>query len=1793
MGFWTKFVDTWTDWDMNWGKVGEGFKTMGKSAMSGAMDTWAGTWNLLSMPFQGDDMSTRAALAKYVSAGKNYSAAMGGFGQGLGNIPVVKQVFDTADWAQTETVKRPLATSLLMAGDAFHDEEDLGAFLDRGKWKKAYNTTTYVTPGQAYFYYGASGLQAVLPEKSEMERREILRDNPVLGKIWADPQTLDPRDKELRRQYYDNPFMKGVSGSLDAGITIFADPTVFVGKLAWAGKAKYWSQEMNAAAVQAGKHTDFQETRAYGKMKNFIQNAKTPDEVTRLLFNQKYNGDVAGNLLWSTAQDQAKYEMRGGQQDLFDTTFRALYGDEEAWLALANDAPRIADVVGTKYANYSIGQLGKQYGLGDVALDAQWDAMKETRIEAFVDAMANGHGIFGQLGEGVKAGGLLTGQAAPRIRTTAKWRAGVHQWASPAPGTALSKWVKRPASRILPSSKTYRMLDLQDINSAPILRANLEHSRLPKEEIGKWVTAYGRATSRESRFAIYNAAENAGFKATALAHGMTEKQVNDLMPQLNKWRNGARRMMTSSRRFMSEDVRQLAQKRMAEGRTAEAEHLETVATQIDAAVERGDMPAAYHALPDEDGGLAMYAADTNIATTAPVLSSQHAETVPMVDWNVLDNALWWQTKGGFGKKAYSAVDGTRSALEAAMSVFKISAIMRPGYVWRALTDEDGRVMSVLGAATTFMSSLGGIKNSALNWTSRGKLGVEAVGDVVTRVRAKLGDGVIEGDSDIEDAATGMPTGPLGKLHTNAKFDPDDPPNAGKGDPVYMSYERAFADGVIGLDDFLERVDSHGQAGTLTGQLSEIWAGKNLASVTSEKLYRRHIIDSALRSVDRGVYTSPAWQNALLDTVQKARNTKRVGEPGKALVVDPFTGVSPKITADKIPDNFSFSKSRILTPTDGVFDNDHVYDFIADNIDDLLRPGSALAAFQRADGVISLSVARADKESAANLAIKPTGGKRIKLPGIKKEGNLYRDSGSATFRVNTPAGMVDIRGAFEGQAGDLFRAQTSSRGVDEAWADTLTNIEHARLMAKSGRWVDVSPGDWAHYRESWQRAVNLQLANDAVARQFLAGKTVDDVVAWMHNTEAGRAYSAKMGPWKSRYAEQIQIVEAMVDTYAPGPELVPDAAEASIALRKKILAGNAKIEDFEKVVHRDDMPRVHGPSLEYALGSGPWIDLLKKQVDRAFKVLSDLPSDKLARHPFAAERYKMHVDELARARGGELAKRQETFSADDLHAIESQARSRSLVDVRKYLYENAASHDLAKFFRLVVPFGSAIMDSTLKWGVVIRENPHVALNLWKLWTAPDKAGLVQDEDGNQLRIEDGKEVWYQVNPDTGEMTKIDDPGKKRSIVFRLPSWMGPEYAKGVRPTVRIDKNVFRTFLDMPTAGPLVTVPANEFALSHPEFHENSFVRTFILPYGPSADWTRVAVPGNVRNWQEFLAGGDSEDATTQAATIYNTELVNYALGERTKPPSFKEARSKAAGMRGLRFLWRLGGVSGDFTSPYRPYVDYYHQLQVSDPQNADERFYKEMGPEYFALTSAVTRNVMGLKATTGAWNQYKKFDELMDKFPSLAPLIAGAEGAGEFNKSIYENQKQTKVRFGAGGTMRRAMSPDESWEDMQRRKGWIEYGRFADALHADMARLGVTSLEQKSARYLKEAKQRWIKQRMFVENPYGGTVRNPWFADFSEFDTSKMTGRLHEMRQIVQDKRLQGRDDMRGLIDYLNVRNQFKQYMGRVGYKTLDSKKAQNLRLQWQYVVFGMKQRNLSFSQLYDRWLSNDDMLEAE
>jgi hypothetical protein len=125
----------------------------------------------------------------------------------------------------------------------------------------------------------------------------------------------------------------------------------------------------------------------------------------------------------------------------------------------------------------------------------------------------------------------------------------------------------------------------------------------------------------------------------------------------------------------------------------------------------------------------------------------------------------------------------------------------------------------------------------------------------------------------------------------------------------------------------------------------------------------------------------------------------------------------------------------------------------------------------------------------------------------------------------------------------------------------------------------------------------------------------------------------------------------------------------------------------------------------------------------------------------------------------------------------------------------------------------------------------------------------------------------------------------------------------------------------------------------------------------------------------------------------------------------------------------------------------------------------------------------------------------------------------------------------------------------------------------------------------ETRDKFIEQNRLWADPASGLmVSSPWFDDFTSVDHHAMQKRIEAMRLIVRDPDLQKRDDIRGLIDYLDERKRFQEKMAKMRVRTLDSKRARMLLGEWERISLRLRERNLGFARIWARYLSTDDVL---
>lgn len=889
-------------------------------------------------------------------------------------------------------------------------------------------------------------------------------------------------------------------------------------------------------------------------------------------------------------------------------------------------------------------------------------------------------------------------------------------------------------------------------------------------------------------------------------------------------------------------------------------------------------------------------------------------------------------------------------------------------------------------------------------------------------------------------------------------------------------------------------------------------------------------------------------------------------------------------------------------------------FMVDNIDLLLKPKHRLSLTVTPEGNIRAGIARLkdDVPDKGPLSSRQSAEQRLK--NFHVDGIL--DSGHTDIEIRLKdGGIVRFPAAFGGPNGQAMQHRVSSSTGAGAHMLITGDTNMSRILDQMGGWGIVRPNERG-YAQSWERAVNAQLASDPVARMYLEGRSDADVFTWLENTSEGTKYLHRMHYFGTHYIDHARQIKGMVDEYVPlGPSTGTDATKEGRALREAVLEKRATHDMLAKVEQEmDARPEVHGASMQYTLGKGAVFDMVSRGIDKAQKYLSDLPVDKLSRFPFFAESYRRHLTSLVKTADAHYFKNDDYVPGRLMYNLEQQARELALYDTKYHLYDVAQLNDVARFMRLVVPFSSAMADAYIKYARIIRESPGAVLQGAYYWEMFERNEQVQDENGNILEKDSrGIDHWYSVDPKTGQRTEVtgDKIGGGRYVVFRFPSDLekisghlagpGPAlvekaarslYGTKALPVMAINKKSFNVFLDLPSTGPLVALPANEFALSNPAFGDSKIIKQFVLPFGPSTDRGKVFVPGSVRTAWEAFTSTDGLKAEVQAKAIFQAELIAYSRGERETPPSFDEVRGRAQMMKYVRFATSFGSpLAIQYNSPYQPWLNAYRQMVAVNPDNADEHFLAQYGDEMYAVAMSVTRNVGGIPATLNGDAARKRYADMIAQFPDLAGLIVGSDGAGAFSKSVYEAQKTQEIRPGDSDKMREVVGLEDSVKDLQKRHIWQQYSNRMDEITSAMADRGLASLRGAAAADLAAARDKFINDNMYWTDPVSGQQAfSPWYDDFTTTDNAQIDKRIEQMWQIVQDPGLQKRDDIRGLIDYLSMREATQRQMAENGFQTLGSQQAADLRQEWESTSFALIESNPTFGALWNRWLSNDTEL---
>jgi len=264
------------------------------------------------------------------------------------------------------------------------------------------------------------------------------------------------------------------------------------------------------------------------------------------------------------------------------------------------------------------------------------------------------------------------------------------------------------------------------------------------------------------------------------------------------------------------------------------------------------------------------------------------------------------------------------------------------------------------------------------------------------------------------------------------------------------------------------------------------------------------------------------------------------------------------------------------------------------------------------------------------------------------------------------------------------------------------------------------------------------------------------------------------------------------------------------------------------------------------------------------------------------------------------------------------------------------------------------------------------------------------------------------------------------------------------------------------------------------------------------------------------------------------------------------------------------------------------MQQADPSGAQDAFLSKYGEDYFQFTSSMSKS-MGIASTVSAESQAQKYKDLIAADPDMASFIVGdIYNGGPFSSSVY--QKQLNEMIG-GQEVRSKMSAQDAINQNQVDLGWSKYRAMKGGLDAALIRSGFTSYTQSGAEAINAAKQQVVAYL---------TDSNPqWGKAFSTTDRGIVPRRIQSFEKLANDPKLNAdpmRQEIPVLKQYLQARQSMKSVLQSRGLSQISRDatgmpvgQAADIGQAWDQMTMSFLNNNLSFSQLYNRYLSNDDL----
>lgn len=808
-------------------------------------------------------------------------------------------------------------------------------------------------------------------------------------------------------------------------------------------------------------------------------------------------------------------------------------------------------------------------------------------------------------------------------------------------------------------------------------------------------------------------------------------------------------------------------------------------------------------------------------------------------------------------------------------------------------------------------------------------------------------------------------------------------------------------------------------------------------------------------------------------------------------------------------------------------------------------------------------------------------------------------GTGTYKVTGSDGEVyDLHDAFGGPLGDMFRKIASSGNSFERLVDSNTDMYMRKLSSKGiGA---VRPSDPAYF-EQWAQTLRQQFGNSAVVNKIIAGDSIDDITKWLRNSPEGRDLRKRLALTSDDSSEYVNKINGFLDQYLP----LQSGLRGKL---KEITAADLRTAFNDPT----DLPIIHGHVLEEALFNVSQVKG-RELINTAFKFLGTLPEDTWARNPLYVYLYRREAKRRLDVMTGQKVER---LTTEEQAKLMAQSHKIAQREMKGILFNIERRTNLATAFKYISPFFSAQENSYKTWLKLAAANPAIVNRGYLVWNAPNQAGLVTDQEGNEVPAGQttGNDIIWVGLPKG--VTKIPFVGKGLEPFVKPDAKPGDKtvYGGGLGiPKGSLDilfqggldmlymKGNPNVFSDIFPVGPYVAIPVSEIVKRQPSLEE-SF--KWALPFGPSKDALSGLAPTWFQRLQTRASGLEDPAFARSYQLIWNTEQQRAKRNGEDPVPAGKILRM-------TKDYWNMRTAANlimpfapRFDSPYKYYLDKSREYRRLYGLEADAKFLDDY-PEFFSFSASLSSNPTNVQSSVQAVENIKKYDGLVGDLakiePRLVGLIVNDFSGYEFSQAAYDYLYGKRIAADSPAKFLTSQAPADAQKRNDAEKGWIQYNRIMDAIDNDLQDRGLTSTQQKGAEDLATLKAAVISKLSVKTDVDGKPIVNPktgqfeqtaWYDDYLDSDGSKTNRVIVGLGRILTDKKFievnKNNSTWKSVSAYLDLRKAIAQELASRKVKSINAKANTDLRFIYDGTVNKLKQDDkLGFAYVYDRFLSQD------